>query len=431
MFKKLITNLPFNPSLVQQVSFYAKRLHKETRLRLIGLILLAITLCLQVFSVASPPQPSLAASANDLIPGGFSHLIYAVDHCNKNNYGYRDILAHYGISCDDVAHAQTVSIRSTDYNKQLYSMGRLPYGKAGEYPVNINGTVFYMRYLWGWDTAGASTYNALRGTKSNGETFFLLYTCGNVVIIGKPSAPPPPPPPPPPTDLCPNIPGIQSSTSQCDVCPSIPGIQSSLSACKPCSKSTSDTDTESCLTLSKSARNITQNLKDAQSAEAHAGDVIEYTLTVTNQAKITATKFVVQENLADVLEYANVTDTHGGTLNESVIKWPATDINAQSVIRKKITIKVKDPIPDTPVSASNPASYDLIMTNVYGNAVNIRLPKSPLKTTEQVTTTLPNTGPGATVIAGFFTLSVAGYLFARSRLLAKELDIAKTVSEES
>lgn len=39
--------------------------------------------------------------------------------------------------------------------------------------------------------------------------------------------------------------------------------------------------------------------------------------------------------------------------------------------------------------------------------------------------TLPNTGPGASLIAGFTIMSVIGYFFARSRLLAKELDIIK------
>ena len=33
MFKKLLSNLPYNPSLIGQVSFYAKRLHAEEKIR--------------------------------------------------------------------------------------------------------------------------------------------------------------------------------------------------------------------------------------------------------------------------------------------------------------------------------------------------------------------------------------------------------------
>ena len=66
------------------------------------------------------------------------------------------------------------------------------------------------------------------------------------------------------------------------------------------------------------------------------------------------------------------------------------------------------------------------MTNVYyGSSVNIKLPPSIIKTTELGVQSLPETGPGTTLTAGFAVTTFAAYLFARSRLLAKELDIVK------
>jgi hypothetical protein len=85
-----------------------------------------------------------------------------------------------------------------------------------------------------------------------------------------------------------------------------------------------------------------------------------------------------------------------------------------------------NPIPATPASSSDPGHFDLTMTNVYGNSITIKVPGSVTKTTEVVTTSLPNTGPGETLIAGFFMTVVIGYFFARSRLMAKELAIIKT-----
>jgi hypothetical protein len=63
---------------------------------------------------------------------------------------------------------------------------------------------------------------------------------------------------------------------------------------------------------------------------------------------------------------------------------------------------------------------------VYGNQVTIKLPSDVVKTTEIVTQTLPNTGPGETMAAVVgFTVFVS-YFFARTRLFAKEMDIVRT-----
>jgi hypothetical protein len=64
------------------------------------------------------------------------------------------------------------------------------------------------------------------------------------------------------------------------------------------------------------------------------------------------------------------------------------------------------------------------MTNVYGNAVNIKVPSPPIKTVETVAATLPNTGPGETMFFGAAVVMFAGYFFARARLLANEATIA-------
>ena len=67
----------------------------------------------------------------------------------------------------------------------------------------------------------------------------------------------------------------------------------------------------------------------------------------------------------------------------------------------------------------------MIMTNVYGNTIDIKLPTTVIKTTETVTTTLPNTGPGEALVIGAGLTTIIGYFFARSRLMAKELDIVR------
>ena len=61
MFKKIVSHLPFSPTLVGQLGFYAKRLSKEQASRRVGLILTALALVVQYFAVFVPPESANAA----------------------------------------------------------------------------------------------------------------------------------------------------------------------------------------------------------------------------------------------------------------------------------------------------------------------------------------------------------------------------------
>lgn len=564
MFKKLLSNLPFNPSLIGQVSFYAKRLHHESAVRRAGFVMLSFAMVLQMFAVFSPPQASLQASPNtDLINGGFSNKQEAIGHCKNNTQNFKKIMAHFGISCDAISDAQVTSIKPRDFNGNLYSMGRQSFGVKGEQPVRVPGVgTFFVRHFWSLNHE--PSYKALKGKDSQGKTFFILFGCGNLVTIGVPAPPPPkdvcenkagvqtdkkdcdvcpnrdgiqtnknqcdvcpnkpgtqndkskcdvcpnipgeqlkesecdqcpnkpgvqknqakcdvcpnksgiqetakqcdvcpdvagiqleksecdvcpgtpgvqsdeskcdvcPDTPGTQTsedacDVCPNVPGTQTSKNECDLCPEIPGTQDSANECRPCEDSQTKDDLTACLEYKKSASNLTQKVANANGTTARPGDVIEYTLTTTNTGKVTIKDYQVNEALGDVLDYATVVDLHGGTKGEyEVVSWPKRDIKAGESITNKITVKVKDVLPNTPASATDPNHFDMVMTNVYGNTVDIKLPPSTTKQIEIVATQLPNTGPGTSLIIGFSLTTIVGYFFARSKLLAKELDIIRT-----
>lgn len=531
MFKKLISNLPFNPSLIGQVSFYAKRLHREEKLRRAGIILVVLSIVVQMFAVISPPEPTLAESDNDIIRGGFSNRDQAVLHCLNPESDFSRILAYYGVSCDHVAKASTVDLKSTAYSNKLDSMGRRPQGqvikKTGkptdEYAVDIDGAGrFYLRNLWAWDSGPYSTYKALKIDSASGP-IFILYNCGNIVTVDR-YVPPPPPPPVPQAQPTPapikvvacgslrmslvnnahvktgtkveirgqavgrnlsdedratliydvidpangdrkgskitvrgvefqngvatdedwhyytfNEPGTyqlrlavtykdgsvtkdasgnqtgdcvkQITVYEADICPDEPGSQE---------------DSTVCLQYLKSASNPTQNLDDANNTMANPGDTIVYMLTVNNSSNQDVSNFVFKESVSDVLEYADIVDLDGGALDAKTVIWPAVTIPANQSVTKKVTVKVKNPLPRTPVSISDPSSYDLVMTNVfYDSSVNIELPSNPLKTTELVVTTLPSTGPGSSMIIAATLTMVVAYFYARSRLLTKEIELVR------
>lgn len=441
MFKKLLSNLPFNPSLIGQVSFYAKRMHREEKIRQLGVAFIVLAMVLQVFAFIAPPESTLAQSGNDIIRGGFTTQAQAVDACETNRQDYKNILAHFDISCANLAAASTQNIRSTDYDKKLYSMGRIAKGPTGrsdkptdEYSVKINDETYFLRYLWSFDTWAYSTYKALVGTNDSGQQFLILYNCGNPVWIDRfepPNDPIPDPPEPEKpiviVDRCINIAGIQTKDSECDTCPGIPGVQSTTSDCKPCDDANDEADSELCLQLSKQVSNTTQNIPDANGTTARANDLLEYTLHVSNDGLIQVSDFIIQENITDVLEYADLSEYTNGSFNKStgILSWPALDIAPGQQVDRSFTVKIKDPLPETPVSISDSTSYDLTMTNVYGNAVNVHLPTTLIKVVEITTTTLPNTGPGENMAAAFALTTLVGYFLARSRIMAKELDFVK------
>ncbi len=182
------------------------------------------------------------------------------------------------------------------------------------------------------------------------------------------------------------------------------------------------------ITRSKKVTNKTQGIDDANGTTAKAGDELVYTLTTRNIGDGDALNYVLaKEDLQDVLEYADITDYGGGILNAAGkhMDWTAVEIKAGDTITKTFTVKIKDPVPSTPVSTSDVKSFDLLLQNTYGNDVSVKLAKPVAKQVEGAATALPNTGPGTGLVLGFIITTTVAYFFARSRLLSRELAMVR------
>ncbi len=502
---------------------------------------MSLTLAIQAFAVIAPAEASNQCSDNDIIRCGFRSQNEAVQRCNNNTQGFRTILSYYGVSCAQLASARSQTVGATAEGNQLYSMGRNPYNKPGEYGVDIPGAGhFFLRPLSSWGRN--NNYKMLVTQTSDRQPFMIMYDCGNIVI--KRGYTPPKKTEPPsklsiaksnkptgsvkPGDIIEytvaftnkggtaalfsvndelpsqlefvssshgnwiferngrnlrwsnNTPplytfgntdafgtpgfikirarvkqGVATGTTICnkawlvDYNPNTKQFKTwnKVTVCNKvkvecppnmipnekgdCIPPPTPEDKTPILAIEKKASNLTQRIDDANGTIAQPGDVIEYKLTTTNFGEAESKDTILTpEKIADILEYAtlDLNSLDGGVYQEDTqtIAWnkPVT-IKPKEKVVKAFRVTIKNPLPQTPTPAGNPGSYDLILTNVYGNTVEIHLPPTITKTTEQVTQTLPNTGPGEALFIGTTLTVVVGYFFARSRLMAKEMELIK------
>jgi len=591
MFEKLLSLMPSNPGISHELAFYARRMREEAAIRRIGMFFAVLAFLVQFFAVVAPPQLTSAYSENDMINGGVlqssdqtinstaknkkSHQAL-VDACSAtpNAKNYRDVLNDFGITCNDLANASVVSLNSLNNGGSLYSMGWHSYCKQDTangpcrnpdtnrlndqhaYPnlpnVKENGSpvTIYARLLDEYDTGSnvqnGSNYLAIKGTASNGNngTFFILFSCGNLVFKHPPTPYTPPQKTPTPvlkihkqmsagspaanskvapgktlsyqvtfnnagdgpannvvlTDGIPanttyvslsQNPGASGSTyssssntakwtwdsvgtvdgrtvtltvrindstpdgtqicnfakvvasnaspvTSNQVCVTVvknppPPIITPPPTCEngelpasecttPCPITTPEGD---CVLRHKTAIYGTTSGPNADGTTAQPDSVITYMLTATNKGSMPVDPFVFTESLSDVMDYATPTDLDGGSLDaHGNVTWPGVTLAPGETLKHHITVKVKNPIPSTPRDTGDPNHFDLIMTNEYGDSINIKVPSPPVTVVQQTASSLPNTGPGTGLFVAAAVVIFAGYFYSRSRLLQEESTIA-------
>jgi len=156
------------------------------------------------------------------------------------------------------------------------------------------------------------------------------------------------------------------------------------------------------LVLSKKAFNVTRNV-DATTVVAQSGDIIRYTLTVQNTGNATATNYVFQDNIADVLQLSQLQDFPGASFDLLYnLVWPSMSIPANSTVEKTFTVKV---------NSTHPAGTDNIMTNTFGNTVNVQVNKGVVAGAYVA----PKTGAGMNAVIALTIITMLGFVGYRQR----------------
>jgi len=193
MFNKILANLPYNPSAVEELSFYLKRLKKEQSVRRLGFVLVAMSMFVQIFAASVPPQKSMAASSNDIIRGGVNTRSEILAAWDKPGSDISSIYGKFGVTRADIAALPTKPNSTVKSNaSDFWSVGRNSLSgysgisekdKDNEVRLKSGGSTFYMRKLNAW---GVASYPAFKGhVKSTGKQFWILVDCGNFTQLGK------------------------------------------------------------------------------------------------------------------------------------------------------------------------------------------------------------------------------------------------------
>lgn len=209
-----------------------------------------------------------------------------------------------------------------------------------------------------------------------------------------------------------------------------PNLPAGDKNCKPCPGNDSlwiyD---ESCIPniiQSKTATNTSQGFVDASSVTAHSGDQISYTITIENTG-LSSKTVKIEDHLRDVLEYSTLIDNGGGSFNSStkVLSWSDVTLSSKEKQTRTFVIKVLDEIPATASGASDPTSYDCIMSNVFGNSINVNIDCPAPKIVEHVAKELPKTGPTENIIFSGIIFAIATYFYVRTHQVRREVQLIR------
>jgi hypothetical protein len=240
---------------------------------------------------------------------------------------------------------------------------------------------------------------------------------------------------------CKYNPNFTPTDSRCTpsqaVCPNDPNLKPDDAKCKCTDNPNITAADKKCGTIGKlkTVRNITRNQTPEQTigSTVKAGDVIEYKLISTNTNLVAAkTGYNIEDYIGDVLDYANLDDAflkaQGGTFSadKKTVIWTNQTIPPGGDLAKAFRVTLKNPVPTTNQPSITAPDFDCKIQNSYGNETGLNVNCPIIKSIDKGSTNLPNTGPGTSVTIGVVIVTISGYFFSRSRIMARELAIIRS-----
>ena len=93
MFRKLVGNLSFSPSLVGRLSNYAKSLKKQKKMRLIAVYMSILALFLQMFGIILSKNNNILTHESNILYGGVMSKEDFIRRYKQNDLSIRALLS--------------------------------------------------------------------------------------------------------------------------------------------------------------------------------------------------------------------------------------------------------------------------------------------------------------------------------------------------
>jgi|GEM_PF-330826 len=402
MFRKIISNLSFSPSLVGELGFYAKQLKHEERIRLFGLVFTVLALIIHSIAALSPPESANNAHANDMLYGGVSSQADLLTKYDRNEQNIRDIMTSLGITRSEIQQTNETSMVPNELQYigsklRMFSHSKsehvVTYAKSsGEY----DDVYFAKNSLVPSNARHKNTANrsVLTSTSSVQGAFAIDKSSGNILLEKPP---------------------VSSVNQACVAKNTTDAITTTIpsSAC------------DETLTYSSSVFNDTQQVA-APNVVAQSSDRITYTLKARNTHD-QSTEAYFSSQLTDTLEYADLIDTKNGVFDPTTksISWAPVTIMPGETVSRSFSMRLKSTIPATPLGTSNPLSYDCTMTHGYGDVTNLQVKCPAAKTIESLAASLPTVTTSTNLALGGGLALLVIYFYLRARQQREELRLIR------
>lgn len=162
------------------------------------------------------------------------------------------------------------------------------------------------------------------------------------------------------------------------------------------------------ISLRKTAFNLTQGA-DAMAVTANPGDTIVFNLFYKNSGNADAANAIIEDNIADVMELAQVVDTGGAVVDANIVRFPAFTAPAGVEVSRNFRVRVRE-------ANAFPLGSDLVMVNIYGNEIRVNVRKPQVLGA----TTPPRTGASEWLPVILAAAVTAGYTLYRRKALVFE-----------
>lgn len=321
MYKKLIKDLPFQPSLIGDIAIAARRARRDRILYGVSLVFLLLLIFLIVINHQHYASGETQyQSTQSLVPFGFADKQSAVDACGEDQSYYSSILHTININCAQLKQAEkttydnamhridnqtnlTVVQRATPQNEQ-----------NNQYKLDmVNHPSIQLLQSDKKTLKQDGLSRVLVGSHDSGQTF-IAFLSGEIIAT--------------------------TQSPQNLLRGHVMAAQTKPKSNKP--NFCISEHEKQCLKKRHRVINETQSLASADKTSASPGDVLRYEFIIENRSD-ESHEIALENNSLSILEKALVLDINDGEINQnSTISWPAQTITAGDALMRSITVQIRE-----------------------------------------------------------------------------------------